>query len=701
VHVVHDRQDRGKRFRAKEGSPIHTPLHHRALLAVALLSVLAQACNVTADWPAFRGGTASGACSDCNPPTNWSEAAGVDWELAIPGRGCSSPIVTGNDVFVSTVYPDRFGAVTATLVRNAVPIFSSLLACLGLIVISGLVGMSDARSGFMRLAVFAATLSLLIFFAQFGHDAFNYARSCHYRWIGSFLIVLAFIVICDFTGLLSAHRQWLGLGVVALGVSLIAFEPGASCLYRPGWWHDWWRSVPVCVELSVVVAMIALGGLMFLGLLDFRLLHDSGVRAPDRSIRRMALVLLASCVILAALLLIFVGFVASSQFLRERLGRPQIHSAAGPWATWLLFGGCGIGMLVGAAFGNRLLSPGMFRAIRWLAGALALAVFLGDNVLVPNANGVRAIYCIDLKTGAVKWVCEGLIGPVEETLQRFSSPANPTCAADATRVIGYFGNAGIMCASRDGRLAWTSAEPIRSTDPYGSTESPLLVGETVIVGSNEDQAYVLRGFDARSGKLIWTQTRPSPPGLQGNDSRRSPSLVDREGSQFVVIWGPHDLRGYHISDGTDAWSYPLESKDAGQSRAAGIAINSRTVLLTCTTGIHAIDRSSLGRDEISFRWHSQEEGPECSSPVLFRGLAFWVTEYGNAYVLMKTREPSCGNMSLKASSMHRLLLQAIECIFQIMMVRRTWLPPSVIFGSLPRIDCLISLWRHRPWPATF
>jgi len=54
------------------------------------------------DWPQFRG-------PDLNPvgmnqalPERWSKTENVEWAANIPGRGWSSPIVTGGKVFVTT-----------------------------------------------------------------------------------------------------------------------------------------------------------------------------------------------------------------------------------------------------------------------------------------------------------------------------------------------------------------------------------------------------------------------------------------------------------------------------------------------------------------------------------------------------------------------------------------------------------------------
>src|SRR3954464_6815595 len=56
------------------------------------------------DWPQFRGIAASGIAEGFSIPATWNASTGanVAWKTAIPGLGLSSPVVWGNDLFIST-----------------------------------------------------------------------------------------------------------------------------------------------------------------------------------------------------------------------------------------------------------------------------------------------------------------------------------------------------------------------------------------------------------------------------------------------------------------------------------------------------------------------------------------------------------------------------------------------------------------------
>jgi len=70
----------------------------RRLFVSSLAATAAQAAH----WSQFRGGT-SGAIPD-NPklPETWSPTENVAWKTSIPGKGWSSPVVWGDQVFLNT-----------------------------------------------------------------------------------------------------------------------------------------------------------------------------------------------------------------------------------------------------------------------------------------------------------------------------------------------------------------------------------------------------------------------------------------------------------------------------------------------------------------------------------------------------------------------------------------------------------------------
>src|ERR1044071_6173983 len=71
-----------------------------SLFLLSLSTITASAQN----WPSFRGPNASGVSEGTNPPITWDleKSQNVLWKTTIPGLSHSSPIVSGNNIFVIT-----------------------------------------------------------------------------------------------------------------------------------------------------------------------------------------------------------------------------------------------------------------------------------------------------------------------------------------------------------------------------------------------------------------------------------------------------------------------------------------------------------------------------------------------------------------------------------------------------------------------
>lgn len=78
---------------------IHARLAGLCFIAASTLTAPAAG---EANWPQWRGPLANGIAPGANPPTTWSETENVKWKAKIPGKGFSTPIVWGNQIFLQT-----------------------------------------------------------------------------------------------------------------------------------------------------------------------------------------------------------------------------------------------------------------------------------------------------------------------------------------------------------------------------------------------------------------------------------------------------------------------------------------------------------------------------------------------------------------------------------------------------------------------
>lgn len=75
------------------------------LLAFGLIGALIAGPSTSkADWPRWRGPFETGMARG-DAPTTWSDSKNIKWKSAIPGRGHSSPVLWGDQIFITTAVP--------------------------------------------------------------------------------------------------------------------------------------------------------------------------------------------------------------------------------------------------------------------------------------------------------------------------------------------------------------------------------------------------------------------------------------------------------------------------------------------------------------------------------------------------------------------------------------------------------------------
>lgn len=54
------------------------------------------------NWTEFRGPTGQGHSREHGLPLTWSETENVNWKVSIPGKGWSSPVILGDQIWLTT-----------------------------------------------------------------------------------------------------------------------------------------------------------------------------------------------------------------------------------------------------------------------------------------------------------------------------------------------------------------------------------------------------------------------------------------------------------------------------------------------------------------------------------------------------------------------------------------------------------------------
>src|SRR5205823_3193606 len=78
------------------------PMRRLAFLLLALTA--ASAALAGENWPQYRGPNGDGVSDATTVPTKWGETENVRWKTAVHDKGWSSPVVWGNQVWVTTAH---------------------------------------------------------------------------------------------------------------------------------------------------------------------------------------------------------------------------------------------------------------------------------------------------------------------------------------------------------------------------------------------------------------------------------------------------------------------------------------------------------------------------------------------------------------------------------------------------------------------
>ena len=174
--------------------------------------------------------------------------------------------------------------------------------------------------------------------------------------------------------------------------------------------------------------------------------------------------------------------------------------------------------------------------------------FGGDRPKPPDTMHQWKIYCLDLKTGKVRWERQVHEGRPETPIHLKSSYASETPVTDGERVYSYFGNVGVFCFDLDGQEVWKHAiKPQATRFGWGTAASPVLYRDRLYLVNDNDQDSYLLALDAKTGKQIWRTPRDE------KSNWATPFVWQNAQRTEIVTPGTDQVRSYDL-DGTLLWS---------------------------------------------------------------------------------------------------------------------------------------------------
>lgn len=613
------------------------------LLATSLVGVALREAGAD-EWLGFRGlGREAVAASDAIP-VRWSAGENVAWKTPMPGRGYSSPVVTGERVYVTTAYE----ATEAKTVRAIVDWFEAGLACLlgvgvSLWVTQSLGGRLSRRVGLGAvLWTYAVGLvaAVVIGLVLFGQDALGLVGRAANRWLGATLVALGALAVAG--AIAPAFSPWrlaAALAAALLPIPAYLVVEQKDLLFRP-------ESGMGMLMLGVLALPLCLA--VGLGVTHLRACRrgepGGGGASGDGGTRPVALpavgVLLAVLATAVAVALGFRELAGRSVALTRFVGTVRLQPMVG-WAGLAVVAVAGIGLaLAGVRYLSRLpLSRhGVLLALGCVVALLVAVVILVDwNVLLGSRRNVYAVVALNRADGRIEWISECLTA-FRERIPETNSPATPTPALADGRVYAYFGTPGLVCVDSQGGVVWMD-KSVPFHGRYGPATSPVVCEGIVVQATDSEPGGhtagedlpLLTAFDARTGEVLWRRMRETADGKPGAASYTTPIVQPYEGRNLLLLRRRADLRCYDLRTGERLATYPIAYSGVGL--VASPASDDRRVYLAEPRRTCALTLEKVLRGEEAEAWSREVPGPTCSSPAVAGGRLFLVSDTGLATCL--------------------------------------------------------------------
>lgn len=603
----------------------------------AIICVLsAMNCPCSGAWSGFHGMEREGRCDAEMIPSSWSPTSNVAWKTAIPGRGHSSPIVSGNAVYLTSTFEGRQWSETHVIWDYAVFALALLFALVGLCLCTqSIEGKQRAMEAFwqhIRLFLFALFLGSVVIVALFGQHLLGFDESALRSWLASIMLVLSCLSCCAlFAPVKSRYCLFVGTLSIAFAIPVFVVLKyrGFICSFD---------------SLKGSITTLALVSPLMLGctLLAISFLKRKRGRFTSQDLDKTR----SSPTMWKYLITGSVGLISSGMpffLLLYRAGGYQMpdsyiwHERVKPDVSWwgiLLLAALA---LFSFALGNkgrlwRKAAPRYLGHLLLSATALALGItfFMCTNFVETPRRFVRAVLCLDRETGAKMWTCEGLVGETRGR-SRTITQASTTPVTNGKRIFGYFGMDGLMCVNPEGKLLWKKEESMFHSK-FAAGTSPVVKDDILIVVSDvketEELLASITALDCATGKVLWKKQRESH---QRYAAYSTPLIKLLHDKPVVIVHGWYDIKGYDLRTGQERWAYPLLHD--GKHLVASLASDAHRLYVMGTKQVSALDLTKLGTNGDPLLWSTPIAGEKSSTPVVMEGLLFLVTEAGKAICL--------------------------------------------------------------------
>jgi outer membrane protein assembly factor BamB len=259
-------------------------------------------------------------------------------------------------------------------------------------------------------------------------------------------------------------------------------------------------------------------------------------------------------------------------------------------------------------------------------------LYFGGERKPPAAPHHWMVYCVDWKTGKIRWEREAFKSVPKSPRHLKNTYASETPVTDGERIYAYFGNLGIFCYDMDGKLLWKKEwGPFATRYGWGTAASPVIHKDRIYIVNDNDTRSFIVALDKKTGEQVWQMDRDE------KSNWATPYIWENGQRTEIITPGTGKIRSYDLN-GKVLWEL------GGMSSIAIPTPFSKFGLLYISSGyvmdqvrpVYAVKPGASG--DISLKpgetssqyisWYLPQGGPYNPTPVVYGDYYYTLLDRG-------------------------------------------------------------------------